>query len=110
MLLTFLDLLRDGAALGGGVVIGLGFGTLQQYALRKNEERQARGQLANGWSLMPGAGARVAYLLITLALIQVVCPLLFVDGTQWFVSGGLLAGYTWTLATQLRRRIKAAAR
>lgn len=103
---TFFALLRDLAAIGGGAVIGLGFGVLQQAALRKNEERQARGQLKNGWSLMPGAGARVAYLLITLALIQVICPLLFVDGTQWCVSGGLLAGYLWTLATQLRQRLK----
>jgi uncharacterized membrane protein len=46
---------------------------------------------------VPGSGARVAYLLIALVLIQVLCPLLFVAGTQWWVSGGLAAGYGWSL-------------
>lgn len=91
------------AVLVGGV-IGLGFGALQTAALRRNETRERTGQLKNGWSLMPGSGARVAYLLVTLALIQLVCPMLFSDGTQWWVSGGLLAGYGWHLLQNLRRR------
>lgn len=103
-----MEIVRWSVAVIAGGVIGLGFGTLQQAALRRNEERERSGQLKNGWPLMPGAGARVAYLLITLALIQVVCPLLFQEGTQWFVSGGLVAGYGWTLLSQLRARLRAA--
>ncbi len=103
-----MEIVRWSVAILAGAVIGLGFGTLQAAALRRNEERERTGQLKNGWSLMPGAGARVAYLLITLAVIQFVCPLLFVAGTQWFVSGGLVAGYGWTLFSQLRTRLKLA--
>lgn len=110
MSLELLDLLREFAAIGGGALIGLGFGTLQYHALRKNEDRQARGELPSGWVLMPGAGTRVAYLLVALLLIQLICPLLFSHGTQWFVSGGLLAGYGWTLTTQLRQRLRTRAR
>jgi hypothetical protein len=99
-----IDLARCAAALVAGGVIGLGFGTLQNAALRRNEDRERTGTLQNGWSLMPGAGARVAYLLLTLAVIQLVCPMLFSDGTQWWVSGGLLVGYGWSLAQNLRRR------
>src|SRR5437660_12927497 len=80
------------AALAGGM-IGYAFGLLQQVALRRNDERERTGRFKSGWSLMPGAGVRVAYLLILLALVQLICPLLFVDGTQWVVSGGLAVGY-----------------
>ena len=103
------DLFRILVGLLAGGVIGLGFGTLQNAALRLNEQRQSDGRLRNGWSLMPAAGARVAYLLIALALIQLVCPLLFVDGTQWIVSAGLVFGYGWTLFRQLQLRLKTAA-
>ena len=78
-------------------VIGYAFGLLQAVALRRHEQRQQTGKLKSGWSLIPGSGARVAYLLIALALVQLVCPLLFVAGTQWLVSAGVLAGYGWTL-------------
>jgi len=90
-----------------GIVIGYGFGCLQQAALRRNELRQQNGQFGNGWSLMPGSGARVAYLLVALVAVQVVCPILFVDGVQWWVSGGLLFGYGCTLLRELRRRLQA---
>lgn len=109
MNLTLLDLTRGIIGLAAGGVIGLAFGTLQQAALRHNERRQQTGGLKNGWSLMPGAGARVAYLLIALALVQLVCPLLFADGAQWIVSGGVVFGYGWTLFRQLRQRLKAVA-
>ena len=98
------DLLRDAVALTGGTVIGLAFGLLQRAAQLKNEQREATGQLKNGWSLMPGSGARVAYLLVALALIQLVCPMLFVDGTQWWVSAGVVLGYGWMLLQQLLHR------
>ena len=103
-----LDLVRDLVGLAAGGVIGLAFGQLQQAALRRNEQRERDGALKSGWSLMPGAGVRVAYLLVALALIQLVCPLLFTDGTQWVVSAGVVLAYGWTLYTQLRLRLRAA--
>jgi len=109
MQLHLIDLLLDLAGLAAGGIIGLAFGLLQQAALRRHAERERTGQLKSGWSLMPGAGARTAYLLIALALVQLICPLLFVDGTQWLVSAGVLLGYGWMLLTQLRARLRAAA-
>jgi hypothetical protein len=106
MTTLLIDLVRDLVGLAAGGAIGLAFGLLQQTALRQNEERERTGHFKNGWSLMPGAGVRVAYLLITLALIQLICPLLFAEGTQWVVSAGLLLGYGSMLFNQLRRRIK----
>ncbi|HEY4299605.1 MAG TPA: hypothetical protein VGM73_01945 [Candidatus Didemnitutus sp.] len=101
-------LIQVSAVLAGGI-LGYGFGLLQQAALRRNEKRQQQGNLKSGFSLMPGAGVRVAYFLVTLILVQVICPLLFRDGTQWWVSGGVLAGYGWTLLRQLLRLRKAQA-
>lgn len=89
-----------------GVVIGYGFGVLQQMALHRNEAKQRTNDLGTGWSLMPGSGARVAYLLIALVIVQIACPMLFADGIQWWVSGGLLVGYGWTLLRELRRRLR----
>jgi hypothetical protein len=90
-----------------GGVIGLGFGTIQNTARRRNEQLERDGRLKSGWSIMPGSGARVAYLLIVLALIQVVCPLIFANGIQWWVSGGVLLGYGTILFQQLQVRRKA---
>lgn len=88
-----------------GLLLGAGFGLVQDAARRRNERRQQSGDLKNGWSLMPGSGARVAYLVVTLTLIQLVCPLLFRDGVQWWVSGGVALGYAYTLYRDLRRRL-----
>lgn len=90
-----------------GAAIGLAFGLLQQAALRRHTECERAGKLKSAWSLMPGAGARTAYLVIALALVQVICPLLFVDGTQWLVSGGVVLGYGCMLFQQLRAKLKA---
>ena len=100
-----IDLLRDLAGLTAGGAIGLAFGTLQRAALRRHAELERTGKLKSGWSLMPGSGVRVAYLLLALALVQFVCPLLFVDGTQWWVSGGVVVGYGAMLYQQLRLRM-----
>ena len=94
-------------ALVVGGVIGLSFGALQAVALRQHEKRQQQGKLKSGWVLMPGSMGRVALLLITLALVQAVCPLLFEGNTQWWVSGGVVAGYGWLLFRQLLRQWKA---
>jgi hypothetical protein len=92
------------AGLIAGVLIGTGFGMLQEAARRRNERLQQAGKLNSGWAVMPGSGARVAYLVIVLALVQLICPLLFVGGTQWWVSGGVAAGYGVLLFRQLRQR------
>lgn len=99
------QMLQQTAGLLVGGMIGVTFGYVQDIARRKNEKRQAEGKLDNGWQLMPGSGARVAYLLVALVAIQVICPLIFADGTQWWVSGGLAVGYGITLFMQLRRRM-----
>jgi len=106
MQIQFLDLIRDLVGLTSGMVIGLAFGTLQQAALRRNQQLEQSGKLKNGWSLMPGSGARIASLLLVLVLVQAICPLLFADGTQWWVSGGLVLGYGWLLYRQLRLKMR----
>jgi hypothetical protein len=101
------DFGRIALAVLAGALIGYAFGLLQAAARRRNEQQERDGKLTTGWSLMPGAGVRVAYFLVVLVVVQLVCPLLFADGTQWFVSGGVILGYGWTLARELRRRIAA---
>jgi len=91
-------------ALGGGLAIGYGFGLIQAAAQRRNERRQESGQLKNPWAVMPGSGVRVAYLLVALAAIQVICPVFFSDGTQWWVSAGVAGGYGSLLLKQLLER------
>lgn len=98
------EIIRYTAALVAGGLIGFAFGIVQEIALRRNEKRQERGELNNGWSLMPGSGLRIAYLMVALALIQVICPVFFYNGSQWWVSAGVVFGYGITLFRQLRQR------
>ncbi len=95
------------AGLIAGVLIGAGFGMVQEAARRRNERLQQAGKLNSGWAVMPGSGARVAYLMLALVLVQLVCPLLFVNGTQWWVSAGVVLGYGWLLFRRLREQRKA---
>jgi hypothetical protein len=104
MHLQLTEIFRCLAALAAGGLIGYVFGTIQQIALRRNEKRQETGQLNSGWAVMPGSGRRVAYLLIALVLVQLICPLFFVNGSQWWVSGGVVLGYGTILYRQLRQR------
>jgi len=106
MEITLMNILRVVCALIAGSLIGYAFGLIQNAARLRHEKRQQEGKFKNAWSIIPGSGARVAYLLVALLLVQLICPLLFVDGTQWMVSGGLVAGYGWVLFQQLRRRRK----
>ncbi len=92
------------AAVAAGGIIGVGFGMLQGAALRQNEARQQAGKLNNGWTIMPGSGVRVFYLLLVLVLIQILCPLLFTEWIKWVVSAGVAAGYGAMLLRQFRRR------
>ena len=91
-----------------GGAIGYCFGTIQNLALRRNERKQRNGTLTNGWSIMPGSATRVAYLLLVLVGVQFLCPLLFKDGSQWWVSGGLVAGYGYILFRSLMERKRGA--
>jgi hypothetical protein len=92
-------------ALVVGAAVGLGFGAVQAAAQRRNQKRQERGGLNSGWAVMPGSGRRVAYFVVALALIQVVCPMLFQNGIQWWVSGGVVLGYGYSLYTQMSQRL-----
>ena len=99
-----LELLRAllGLILGGA--IGLGFGLIQNAAYRRHEKLQTDGKLTNGWTVIPGSAGRVAYLLVALALVQLISPALFAGGSQWWVSGGLVGGYGAVLFRQFRQR------
>jgi hypothetical protein len=101
----FMNLVGAIGALMVGGAIGAGFGMVQEAARRRYEKREREGNLKSGWAVMPGSGVRVAYLLITLAAIQLLCPLLFRDSIRWWVSGGVVAGYGVMLLRQLRRRL-----
>ncbi len=92
-----------GALLAGGVV-GLAFGQLQQAASRRHGALQQAGRLNSGWAIMPGSFRRVAFLLLALVLVQVLCPALFANTGQWWVSAGVVIGYGVVLARQLRQR------
>ena len=96
-----MEIFRSLLALLAGASIGLAFGYIQEIALRRNEERQRRGELTSGWAVMPGSGRRIAGLVVTLAVVQVICPMFFVDGVRWFVSGGVVLGYSWSLFRKL---------
>ena len=86
-----------------GILIGAAFGHIQNLAQRRNQKRQDAGQLGSGWAVMPDSMRRMAYLMVALLLIQLVCPLLFRDGTQWWVSGGVCLGYGTLLFWRLKQ-------
>jgi hypothetical protein len=92
-------------ALIAGGAIGASFGLIQASAWRRYQKLEQAGKLSTGWAVMPGSMRRVAYLLLALALVQVVCPLLFANGQQWWVSGGVAGGYGLILFRQLRHRL-----
>jgi len=101
-----INALRILFAVSAGGMIGYAFGLIQNAARLRHEKKQLEGKLKNGWTIIPGSGARVAYLLVALLLVQLICPLLFEEGTQWVVSGGVAAGYGSVLLQQLLRRRK----
>jgi hypothetical protein len=99
--MQIMEALKLVAALIAGGVIGFTFGTIQERALRRNERRQAKGELKSEWGVMSGSAKRVVWLMIALIAVQVLCPLLFKDGTQWWVSGGVVVGYGVVLCRRL---------
>jgi hypothetical protein len=105
MQLSFSHILGSATALVAGALIGYAFGNIQKFAARRNQQLHSAGQLNSGWAVMPGSMRRVAYLLVALAGVQLICPLLFANGCQWWVSGGVVAGYGAILFQQLRLRM-----
>ena len=101
-----LSLVQITGALLAGLAIGYVFGLLQDVASKHNARLQREGRLRSAWSVMPGSAGRVAVLLVILALIQVVCPMFFQGGVEWFVSGGVAAGYGFHLYRTLRQRLR----
>lgn len=101
--MQLIEIIRPVAGLAAGGLIGLGFGWVQSLALERNRQREQNGTLTSGWAVMPGSLGRVAYLLVALMLVQVFCPLLFVNGSQWWVSAGVVVGYGGVLFWRLRR-------
>ncbi len=109
--MTFITstLMASLAALVIGGLLGGVFGSIQITAQRQQEKRLQQGKFKSGWVLLPGSGGRVAFLLLALALIQLVCPMLFADGIQWWVSAGVLIGYGIILGRHLRQRTSSSA-
>ena len=87
-----------------GGLIGALFGAIQETAWRRNQKQEEAGAFKSGWGVMPGSMRRVAGLMFALALVQYVCPMLFVDGTQWMVSAGVVFCYGWLLFRRLREK------
>jgi hypothetical protein len=102
---TQMNLIIAGTSLIAGTIIGLSFGLVQEAAWRRHLRQQQEGNFNNGWAVMPGSMRRVAYLLVAMVLVQFLCPILFVDGCQWWVSGGVAIGYGFMLFRQLRARM-----
>ena len=88
-----------------GAGIGYGFGLVQDAAARRNQRLEDSGKLKSTWAVMPGSMRRVSYLVIALVLVQAICPLLFANGIQWWVSGGVVGGYGLVLYSQLRQKL-----
>ena len=100
-MIQMMEVLKLIGALIAGGIIGFAFGTIQERALRRNEQRQAKGELKNEWGVMSGSAKRVIWLMVALIGVQLLCPLLFKDGTQWWVSGGVVFGYGLVLFRRL---------
>jgi hypothetical protein len=104
MLTQFMSTFLMVVAVAAGGAIVYFFGVIQNRALQRNQKRQQTGQLDNGWAVMPGSATRVAYFMLVLVAIQFLCPLLFKDGTQWWVSAGVVMGYGYVLYRRLMHR------
>lgn len=107
--MKILEFFQISGAVLAGTAIGWAFGLVQQFAAKRNAQMQATGKLNGVWSLMPGSMTRVAFLLVALAIVQVVCPMLFTGNAQWAVSAGVVVGYGFTLYQAMRTRIAARA-
>ncbi len=87
-----------------GGAIGFGFGKIQNAAMLRYEKRQQSDVMKSSWTIIPGSMSRVAFLLVALVAVQVLCPVFFAGNIQWLVSAGIILGYGWTLYRKLRQR------
>ena len=101
--MTITYMLQCLAGLMAGGCIGLGFGVLQDAAREKYRRLQQNAALKSEWTVVGGAGQRIAFLLIALALIQIFLPALASGSVKWWVTGGAVAGYAASLYPHLRR-------
>ncbi|HEY9154455.1 MAG TPA: hypothetical protein VIM69_04950 [Opitutaceae bacterium] len=101
-----IDLVKGTIAVLVGFGVGYSFGLMQENARLRNAALQAKGNFKLGVKQLPGTGRRIAYLLLSLLAAQLICPLLFRDGVQWLVSGGLLIGYGIPMWGQMRARLR----
>ncbi len=93
MTFELVSIVRWLVGLIAGGMIGAGFGITQEAARRRYERLQHQGRLRSPWGVMAGSGRRAVYFLMVLVLVQIVCPLLFTQGTQWWVSAGVAIGF-----------------
>ena len=83
-----------------GILIGGSFAWLQLQALRRNELLAKNQQLPTFLKRLPGSGARVAYLLLALVLVQILLP--GVD--LWWLSGSLIVSSSVPILLRLKQR------
>ncbi len=89
------DFLRIGVALAVGAVIGIAYVSAQETARRRHELERPKSATADENLGVPGSARRAVLLAMALVAVQWICPLLFVAGTQWWVTGGVLLGAGW---------------
>src|SRR5208283_4218329 len=86
-----------------GILIGCGFGLIQNATFAFHKSLRKIDKLASSWAGIPGSLARSIFLLVMLTFFQVACTLLFGDnGIQWIMSAGVVSGYVWILMRQFR--------
>jgi hypothetical protein len=96
--------LRIGVALFVGGVIGVAYVAAQEAARRKHAMLRPKSSSSDDNFSVPGSGRRAIVLGMALVAVQWICPLLFVAGTQWWVTGGVLLGAGWQRLRNLRDR------
>ena len=69
-----------------GMVIGAAFAWLQLLAAQRREMLEKQQQVPTLLRQLPGSGARVAFLLMALILVQIFVP----DANKWWLSGSLV--------------------
>ena len=72
-----------------GLLLGGAFAWLQLQALHRNELLEKHQELPTLLKQLPGAGGRVAFLLVALVLVQVLAP----AADKWWLSGSLALSY-----------------
>ena len=86
-----------------GVAVGVTFGMFQHRALLRDQKQQETKGVQKRRLVVPSSFRRIFYLVITLLVIQIVCPILFKESAiQWIITAGIIVGYGWTLLKRIR--------